>query len=115
MPVPATAEIVGEGVVLPNVRAAEGPMAEFTDYREERALKPVFEARAITFRNRPIYHSIMSGMSDEHRTLAAMVGWGWERRVLEKLRKEFPTVKAVANNLGSDLFSCLDEEGEGRR
>ncbi|MEM1944544.1 MAG: UbiD family decarboxylase [Nitrososphaerota archaeon] len=119
--VPASAEIVVEGVVLPNVRAAEGPMAEFTDYyREERAPKPVFEARAITFRNRPIYHSIMSGMSDEHRTLAAMVGWGWERRVLEKLRKEFPTVKAVANNLGSDLFHLVvsmrkEREGDERR
>ncbi len=119
--VPASAEIVIEGVVLPNVRMAEGPMAEFTDYyREERAPKPVFEARAITYREKPIYHTIMSGMSDEHRTLAAMVGWGWERRVLEKLRKEFPTVKAVANNLGSDLFHLVVSmkklrEGDDRR
>jgi len=119
--VPASAEIVIEGVVLPNVRMAEGPMAEFTDYyREERAPKPVFEARAITYRERPIYHTIMSGMSDEHRTLSALVGWGWERRVLEKLRKEFPTVKAVANNLGSDLFHLVVSmkklrEGDDRR
>ncbi|GBC68824.1 3-octaprenyl-4-hydroxybenzoate carboxy-lyase [archaeon HR01] len=119
--VPANAEIVVEGVVLPNVRMAEGPMAEFTDYyREEKAPKPVFEARAITFRRNPIYHTIMSGMSDEHRTLSAIVGWGWERRVLEKLRKEFPTVKAVANNLGSDLFHLVvsmrkEREGDDKR
>lgn len=119
--VPANAEIVLEGRMLAGVRQEEGPMAEFTDYyREERAPKPVFEITAITYRRDPIYHTLMSGMSDEHRTLSAVVGWGWEGRVLQKLRQEFPTVRAVANNIGSDLFHLVvamekRREGDDRR
>ncbi len=119
--VPANAEIVLEGRVLAGARLEEGPMAEFTDYyREERAPKPVVEVSAITHRRDPIYHTLMSGMSDEHRTLSAVVGWGWEGRVLQKLRQEFPTVRAVANNVGSDLFHLVvsmkkQREGDDRR
>ena len=108
MLVPASSEIVLEGKMLANKRIEEGPMAEFTDYcREERAPKPVFECRAITYRRNPVYHTLMSGMSDEHRTLSAIVGWGWEGRVLQKLKQEFPTVKDAAFNAGSDLFHLV--------
>ena len=106
--VPASAEVVLEGRMLANERHEEGPMAEFTDYcREERAPKPVFECSAITHRRNPIYHTLMSGMSDEHRTLSGIVGWGWEGRVLQKLKQEFPTVKDVSFNAGSDLFHLV--------
>jgi 2,5-furandicarboxylate decarboxylase 1 len=119
--VPANCEIVLEGRILAGARQEEGPMAEFTDYyREERAPKPVFEVSAITYRRDPIYQTLMSGMSDEHRTLSAIVGWGWEGRVLQKLQREFPTVRAVANNIGSDLFHLVvsmekRREGDDRR
>ncbi len=106
--VPASSEVVLEGKILANKRQEEGPMAEFTDYcREERAPKPIFECTAITHRRNPIYHTLMSGMSDEHRTLSIVVGWGWEGRVLQKLKQEFPTVKDVAFNAGSDLFHLV--------
>lgn len=115
--VPANAEIVLEGQVVPHLRLPEGPMAEFADYcREETSAKPVFEVKAITMRKDAIYHTIMSGMSAEHTTLAMMVGWGWEKRLLTKLRKEFPTVKAVSFNQGSVLFHIvvsLEKRGEG--
>jgi 2,5-furandicarboxylate decarboxylase 1 len=115
--VPASSEIVLEGRMIANMRHEEGPMAEFTDYcREERAPKPVFECSAITHRRNPIYHTLMTGMSDEHRTLSVVVGWGWEGRVLEKLKQEFPTVKDVAFNAGSDLFHLvvsMDKKREG--
>lgn len=119
--VPANCEAVLEGKMLANMRHEEGPMAEFTDYcREERAPKPVFECSAITHRSDLIYHTLMSGMSDEHRTLSIVVGWGWEGRVLQDLRREFPTVKAVANSAGSDLFHLIvsmekKREGDDRR
>ena len=83
-------------------------MAEFADYcREERAPKPILESSVITHRHSPIYHTLKSGMSDEHRTLSIVVGWGWEGRVMLKLKQEFPTVKDVAFNEGSDFSTLL--------
>ena len=115
--IPANCEVALEGKILSNVRHEEGPMAKFTDYcREERAPKPVFECTAITHSRDAIYQTLMSGMSDEHRTLSIIVGWGWEGRVITKLRQEFPTVKDVAFNAGSDLFHLvvsLEKKREG--
>lgn len=53
--VPATAEIVLEGKVSPHERREEGPFGEYTGYRAaDRALRPVMEVTAITYRNNPI-------------------------------------------------------------
>jgi 4-hydroxy-3-polyprenylbenzoate decarboxylase len=49
--VPATAEVVIEGVVLPNVRKPEGPFGEYTGYYGTRGERPVIEVRCITHRN----------------------------------------------------------------
>src|SRR3990170_3698448 len=50
--VPATAEIVLEGKVLPGVRRDEGPFGEYTGYRaSDRGARPVVEVSAITHRN----------------------------------------------------------------
>ena len=46
-------------------------------------------------------------MSDEHRTLSIVVGWGWEGRVMQKLKQEFPTVKDVAFNEDGDFFHLI--------
>jgi len=53
--VPASAEIVLEGRVLPNVREMEGPFGEFTGYLGPADLRPVIEVTAITHRNDPLY------------------------------------------------------------
>jgi 2,5-furandicarboxylate decarboxylase 1 len=53
--VPATAEIVLEGRVLPNVREMEGPFGEFTGYIGPADMRPVIEISAITHRNDPYY------------------------------------------------------------
>lgn len=53
--VPATAEIVIEGVINPNERREEGPFGEYTGYRAgDRVLRPVCRVTAITHRNDPI-------------------------------------------------------------
>lgn len=53
--VPASSEIVIEGVVPPKVRAWEGPFGEYTGFRASpRDLRPVFVVRCITWRNDPI-------------------------------------------------------------
>ena len=53
--VPATAEIVLEGEVLPQERRPEGPFGEYTGYfASEKAPRPVFRVKCITHRNKPI-------------------------------------------------------------
>ena len=53
--VPATSEIVIEGVMNPGERMDEGPFGEYTGYRAgDRAPRPVCRVTAITHRNDPI-------------------------------------------------------------
>jgi 4-hydroxy-3-polyprenylbenzoate decarboxylase len=53
--VPATSEIVLEGIVAPGERREEGPFAEYTGYTAGGRLPlPVYHVKAITFRNDPI-------------------------------------------------------------
>jgi UbiD family decarboxylase len=59
--VPATAEFVFEGEVLPNVRREDGPFGEYTGYYGGKAQVPVFRIKAITHRNNPIYMGAREG------------------------------------------------------
>lgn len=56
IPVPANAEIILEGELLPNAVAEEGPFGEYTGYRSApRALRSVYKINTITYRNNPIF------------------------------------------------------------
>ena len=59
--VPAEAEIVMEGKLLPDVREVEGPFGEWTGYVSGAAPKPVFEISCITHRKDPIYVTTYEG------------------------------------------------------
>jgi UbiD family decarboxylase len=60
--VPAAAEIVIEGEILPGVLREEGPFGEFTGYYGgHRAPRPVIRVKAITHRKRPILHAVYEG------------------------------------------------------
>ncbi|MCD6515772.1 MAG: UbiD family decarboxylase [Candidatus Odinarchaeota archaeon] len=90
--VPAHAEIVIEGKILPKVREDEGPFAEFTGYYGVGHGHPVVEVSAITMRKSPIYRTIV-GASMEHLILGNVVS---REPVLYKLVKQVdPNVKAV--------------------
>jgi 4-hydroxy-3-polyprenylbenzoate decarboxylase len=53
--VPAHAEIILEGEILPKMRLHEGPFGEFPGYRTQGAsFQPVFKVKAITYRSNPI-------------------------------------------------------------
>lgn len=53
--VPARAEIIIEGEVLPNVTVEEGPFGEYTGYRSSpRMPRSLYSVKAITYRNDPI-------------------------------------------------------------
>lgn len=52
--VPACAEIVLEGEVIPDTFCLEAPFGEFTGYRTGRQWKEICRIKAITYRNNPI-------------------------------------------------------------
>ena len=91
--IPATAEIVIEGTVLPNVREEEGPFGEVSGYYTPSNPKPVIEVSAITHRRNPIYQAALTGMptTENHvlKQLPLEASFYWQ------LKKEFPGVTAV--------------------
>lgn len=61
--VPATAEIVIEGEMIPDKRMDEGPFGEYTGYMASlREPKPVIQVKAVTHRNDPILTMSCMGM-----------------------------------------------------
>lgn len=62
--IPAHAELVLEGYVLPGVRKSEGPLAEFHGYYGEPWESPVFEVTAIGYRDNPIFQTIVPGWNE---------------------------------------------------
>ena len=60
--VPANAEIVLEGEVLPDERRLEGPFGDHFGHYSHAAPFPVFRVRRITRRRRPIYLSAVVGL-----------------------------------------------------
>ncbi|MDO8688807.1 MAG: UbiD family decarboxylase [Dehalococcoidia bacterium] len=55
LPIPATAELVLEGIVIPGETRMEGPFGEWTGYYgSDTRPEPVLEVKAIYYRNNPI-------------------------------------------------------------
>ena len=59
--IPAAAEIVVEGLLHPAKRQPEGPLAEFHGYHGEAWNSPTLEVTAISWRDNPIYQTIIPG------------------------------------------------------
>jgi 2,5-furandicarboxylate decarboxylase 1 len=89
--VPAEAEIVIEGRLLPHVRELEGPFGEFPQYYGEPAKRHVIEVTALTHRKDAMFHTIVGG-GREHLLLG---GIPREATLLAHLRRSFPNVRDV--------------------
>ncbi|GIM45407.1 hypothetical protein DNHGIG_09560 [Collibacillus ludicampi] len=89
--VPAYAEIVLEGKILPHVREPEGPFGEFPKYYGPRSDKEVVQITAVTHRNHPIFYTIVPA-GYEHLLLG---GIPREASLFQSIRQTVPTVKAV--------------------
>jgi UbiD family decarboxylase len=90
--VPAGAEIIIEGEVLANEREPEGPFSEFTGYASFRSTQNVFVAKRLRMRRDAIFHSVVSGMSQDHILVSCITREG---EILNTLRRNLPNVKAV--------------------
>jgi 2,5-furandicarboxylate decarboxylase 1 len=89
--VPAFAEIVLEGTILPHVREPEGPFGEFPKYYGPRDDKEVVQISAITHRNDPIFYTIVPA-GYEHLLLG---GIPREASLFQSVRQTVPSVTAV--------------------
>lgn len=58
--VPANAEIVIEGEILPNTRESEGPFGDYTGFVDPERESQIVVVNAITHRRNPIYHAFFS-------------------------------------------------------
>ncbi len=73
--VPADAELVLEGEILPDEIAPEGPFGEVTGTYSKVGTAPVFRVKAITRRAKPVFYAMSCGMapSDAHSITCAVV------------------------------------------
>ena len=87
--VPASAEIVLEGVIHPDEIAVEGPYGDHTGYYNEQEKFPVFTIERITMRRDPIYHSTYTGKPPDE---PAMLGVALNEVFVPLLQKQFPEI-----------------------
>ena len=111
--IPAHAEIVIEGRILPNVREPEGPFGEFPQYYGPRANREVIQVDAITHRKDAIFHTIVGGGA-EHLVLGEVPR---EATLLEHLQRSFPSVLDVRLTRGGTcryhLVIKIDKKSNG--
>jgi 2,5-furandicarboxylate decarboxylase 1 len=89
--VPARAEVVIEGVVLPNERAEEGPFAEWPGHYVAGGPKPVIRVDCITMRENALFHDIQAA-GREHRLMGALPRM---TSVHQSVSRVIPSLKAV--------------------
>ena len=97
--VPASAEIVLEGVIHPGETALEGscsyesalegPFGDHTGYYNEQETFPVFTIDRITMRRNPIYHSTYTGKPPDE---PAILGVALNEVFVPLLQKQFPEI-----------------------
>lgn len=84
--VPASSEIVLEGVIHPDEVAMEGPYGDHTGYYNEQDKFPVFTIERITMRRDAIYHSTYTGKPPDE---PAMLGVALNEVFVPLLQKQF--------------------------
>jgi 2,5-furandicarboxylate decarboxylase 1 len=111
--VPARAEIIIEGEILPRMRKTEGPFAEFTGTYGDVWENPVLRVKAITHRKDPIYQDLLT-FTPEHHLLLAIP---YEPVVYQAVRTYVPGTIAVHVTPSScgkfHAVICIKKEHEG--
>jgi 2,5-furandicarboxylate decarboxylase 1 len=111
--VPAGAEIVIEGRILPKVREPEGPFGEFPKYYSAKENREVIQVDVITHRKSPIFHTIVPAEM-EHLLLGSIPR---EATLLAHLQRSFPAVKDVHLSMGGvgryHLYVKFEKRREG--
>ena len=89
--VPAHAEIVIEGRLLPDETRLEGPFGEWTGYYVSVGAQPVMHVSAMTMRRNPIYYDVFPA-GQEHLVLGSLPRMG---TIYRRVREAVPGVVNV--------------------
>lgn len=87
--IPASSEIILEGVINPGETAVEGPFGDHTGYYNETEEFPVFTIKQITHRKQPIYHSTYTGRPPDEPAVLALA---LNEILIPLLQKQFPEI-----------------------
>ena len=112
--VPAQAEMIIEGQILPNTFEDEGPLGEYTGYASSRSTRNVIQVTAITHRKDMIYQDIVPGASAEHLNLSKV---SRIPRTFDAVKAVFPNVVDINYPMSGTHFHCyvsLDQTIEGQ-
>ncbi len=90
--VPAGADIVIEGRILPHERRPEGPFGEFMGYYVEVGDNHVFEVTHVSWRRGAVYHGLVCGSAEDLRPLEAATA----ARIYKHLKAQVPGVIDVS-------------------
>jgi 2,5-furandicarboxylate decarboxylase 1 len=111
--VPADAEIVIEGEILPRERDAEAPFGEFTGYYGPQKWCPIVKIKAITRRKDAIFQNIFVG----HPDTQILGGIAKEGGVYRQIKSVIPTVKAVHFPISGccrfHVYVSIEQRNEG--
>lgn len=89
--VPAHAEIIVEGYLLPRETHFEGPFGEWPGYYVGEGDKPFIKVKAITMRKDAIYYDVFPA-NQEHRVLGSLPRMG---SIYRRVKEAVPTVVNV--------------------
>jgi len=89
--IPADAEIVLEGEIVPRKRTIEGPFGEFTFYLGAQRVSWLVRVRAITHRIQPILHFVYGAHLDHLRAHFPI-----EASIYQRVKQAVPGVKDVS-------------------
>ena len=112
--VPAYAEIVIEGHILPDETAQEGPFGEFPRYYSARESREVIVVDRVTHRRSPVFHTIIPAEM-EHLLLGSIPR---EATLLAHLQRSFSNVLDVHLSVGGvgryHLYVRMSKTHEGQ-
>ncbi len=91
--VPAAAEIIIEGRVLPGIREEEGPFGEFGGYYGPVEHDPIVQVTAITHRHDAFFQTVLTGIpiTENH----VMKELPYEAALFADLKRVYPNVRNV--------------------
>ena len=93
--VPANAEYVIEGYVMPHARDKEGQFGEFTGYMGIEADRTFIQVECVTRRKKPLYHGFLSQIPPSESSLVRSQAFaaGLYKHLIYDLKE--PSVKDV--------------------
>ena len=101
--VPANAEIVIEGKVLPHVKEEEGPFGEFTDSYVPVMKNHVFKVTSISHRKDAFWHDIFAGGTEDLNLLALPI----ESEIYNHIRKFANPADIIDVYASPFVFGCF--------